>query len=240
MGSRTHNPNRRGNEHALSHDLPQRPASLQSTIQNHARTVARRIALLLGLVLTALLVLIPVAERIAIGEPVWPPLHPPIPVLVYGVLIDLRWMPVFVIGVWMIWLLLHLGAKPVHRLPRGARMIIATLVTLLMLAESGMCLLSLAFGAERLHVLSPTGPNGCTVIATYGSTLWSSNGDFLIVPRGHIVPRNTDAGWMHRDGSANDPFGDPAWTIEWNGNAATPTPDNPYLVSTYRTPVHCE
>lgn len=240
MGSATHNPDRRGNDHDPSHDLPQQPASLQSTIQNHARTVARRVALLLALVLTALLVLIPVAERIAIGEPVWPPLQPPIPVLVYGVLIDLRWMPVFVIGIWMIWLLLHLGAKPVHRLPRGARMIIATLVTLLMLTESGMCLLSLAFGAERLHVLSPTGPNGCTVIATYGSALWSSNGDFLIVPRGHIVPRNTGAGWIHRDGSANDPFGDPAWTIEWNGNAATPTPDNPYLVSTYRTPVHCE
>ncbi|KAB8292003.1 hypothetical protein [Bifidobacterium avesanii] len=207
--------------------------------RRHIGAIARRIALSLAVIFTALLVLIPLAERLVIGEPVWPPLHFPIPVLIHGTVVDLRLMPIPAIIAWLAWLVIRINAKPEHRAAKPVRVLVALFVTLLLLVESVISALPF-FAVERMHVLAPTSPNGCTIIATYSSALWSSNGDFLIVPRGHMVPRSTDAGWTHRDGSANDPFGDPTWTVTWNGDDATLVPNDTYLVSTYRTPVHCE
>ena len=209
----------------------------QTPRSRHA--IARRITLSLAFFLTMLLVLAPMAERAVIGEDVWPPLHPPRPLLIHGTLINPWFIPVAAIVTWVAWIIARSGAKPQRQVPRPLRIFLSILTAAVLVIESATYALT-AIGVD-FHILTPTSVTGCTVIATYTTGMWASGGDFLIVPSGSIVPRPTDAGWDHLDGSYNDPFADPSWIVTWNGTAATiAASGDPRLVSVYGTPVRCE
>lgn len=206
----------------------------------HDISSVRRIVLGVAWMLTAFALLFPLEYwSHADDKYLWRPL----PVVLGSSVVDrqivsMAFLSMSVVAwlVWIVWSANHprLG----RRWSRGVRVSATTVVVLLIMFDAFTY--ALAFiGIESFQILQPSSPDGCRVIVSESSGMWSSYGRFLVAESGEVVPHDTGKEWSHVDGSISDPFGAVRWTLEWHGDEAVLRPDRPDVVRLHGGAIVC-